>query len=138
MTHKGKFPKDVIAPVQYGAGIKALTSMLSVDYRMPLQKIKLLFTDLYGYAINSATLLKNLRDGYELLEPTEQHIKQGILRSSVVHFDETGIRCETKTYWLHTASTSTLTHLFVHQKRGKEALESAASLRGDLKKDDAQ
>ena len=133
MTHKGKFPKDVIAPVQYGAGVKAITTMLSVDYRMPLDRIRLLVTDLYGYAINSATLLKNLRDGYELLEPTELQIKQGILRSSVAHFDETGIRLQAQNYWLHTASTATLTYLFVHQKRGKEALESAASIIKDFK-----
>ena len=133
MTHKGKFPKDVLAPVQYGAGVKALTTMLSVDYRMPLQKIELLFKDLYGYAINSGTLLKNLKDGYALLEPTELQIRQGVLKSLVAHFDETGLRCETKNYWLHVASTSTLTYLFVHKKRGMQALESAASIIKDFK-----
>ena len=131
--HKGKFPRDVLAPVQYGAGVKALTTMLSVDYRMPYQKMKLLFADLYGYAINGATLLKNLKEGYELLEPTELKIRQGILKSYLAHFDETGIRCESKTYWLHTASTSTLTYFFAHQKRGKEALESDASIIKDFK-----
>ena len=133
VTHKGTFPKDVIAPVQYGAGVRALTSMLSVDYKMPLQRIKQLFTDLYGYAINSGTLLKNLRTGYELLEPTELQIKQGVLKSSVAHFDETGIRLEAKNYWLHTASTSSLTYFFIHQKRGREALESSASIIKDFK-----
>ena len=133
MTHKGKYPKDVIAPVQYGPGVKAITTMLSVDYRMPLDKIKLLVTDLYGYAINSATLLKNLKDGYELLEPIEGQIKQGILKSSVAHFDETGIRIEAKNHWLHTASTSMLTYLFVHKKRGGEALRSTVSIIKDFK-----
>lgn len=133
MTHKGKFPKDVLAPVQYGAGVKALTTMLSVDYRMPLQKMELLFKDLYGYAINSATLLKNLKDGYNLLEPTELQIRQGILKSLVAYFDETSIRCESKKHWLHTASTSTLTYLFIHKQRGMKALESAASLIKDFK-----
>lgn len=132
LAHKGSFPKEVLAPVQYGVGVKALTTMLSVDYRMPYQKMSSLFADIYGYAINGSTLLKNLKDGYTLLEPTEQRIKQGILKSYLAHFDETGIRCESRNYWLHTASTSTLTYLFVHQKRGKEALESMASIIKDF------
>ena len=133
LQHKGEFPKEVVAPVQYGLGVKALTTMLSVDYRMPYQKMSSLFADIYGYAINASTLLKNLKDGYELLESTEQQIRQGILESYLVHFDETGIRCEAKNYWLHTASTATLTYLFAHQKRGKDALESDASIIKDFK-----
>ena len=34
-------------------------------------------------------------------------------------------------HWLHTASTST--HLFIHEKRGKDALESEASILKDFK-----
>ena len=132
MTHKGSFPVTVKGRVQYGAGVKAYTTMLSVDYRMPLERITLLFADRYGYNINSGTILKNLKEAYELLDPTEQSIKMKLLEQYVLHFDETTLRCEKGKLWLHTASTSELTYLFLHKSRGMKALSSAASIIKDF------
>ena len=43
-----------------------------------------------------------------------------ILQSSVVHFDETGMRVEGKTHWLHTASTPEVTLQHIHENVGKK------------------
>jgi transposase len=45
----------VCASVQYGPGVRALVTKLSVDHKMPLEQISCLFTDLYGYELNSET-----------------------------------------------------------------------------------
>ncbi|MGB3795363.1 MAG: IS66 family transposase, partial [Alteraurantiacibacter sp.] len=128
----GRFPNEVTASVQYGSGVNAVVTMLSVDYRLPTERITNFFSNLYGYALNSSTVLANLQSAYEQLALSEASIKRQLLAQKVVHFDETGVRSESKLHWLHTASTVSYTHLFVHEKRGRVALESAASVLKDF------
>jgi transposase len=133
LEQRGTFPDEVVASVQYGARVSALATMLSVDYRLPLERIGQLFSDLYGYELNSSTVLASLRRGYERLAPTEAKVKNQLLAQGVVHFDETGLRSEGKLHWLHTASSQDYTHLFVHEKRGTDALNSSDSVLKDFK-----
>lgn len=130
---RGKYPADVNANVQYGSGVRALVSMMSTDYRLPLEKISQYFSDIYGYELNSSTILSSLERGYTKLAATETRIKAQIQASAYVHFDETSLRCDKQRYWLHTASTPAYTHLFVHQKRGGLALRSDDSVIKDFK-----
>jgi transposase len=53
---QGEYPPEVTASVQYGPGVRALVTKLSVDHKMPLEQISQLFEDLYGYDLNSATV----------------------------------------------------------------------------------
>ncbi len=57
--------------VQYGPGVRALVTKLSVDHKMPLEQISRLFADLYGYELNSETVETTLEQGYELAAPLE-------------------------------------------------------------------
>ena len=131
MEWNSEYPKAVTAPVQYGAGVQALVTKLSVDHKMPLNQISQLFKDIYDYEINSTTIERALKLGYELAQSIENQNITNLLAQDVVHFDETGIRVAGKLHWLHTASTSTYTHLFIHG--GKDALESETSILKDFK-----
>lgn len=124
----GCFPEAVNAPVQYGLRLSALSSLLSTDYRMPLEKISQLFYDLYGCSYNESTALSANQRLYEALVPVEEDIKAHILQSQVAHFDETGMRVEGKLHWFHTACTALFCYLFVHEKRGGKALTDEQSL----------
>ena len=126
--HKGIAPEGVNAPVQYGYGVKTLAVLLNVDYRIPFKKIQILFSDLFRYAINESTVYSASRQCYEMLGPTEEVIKSGVVKSDATHADETGLRVAGKLHWLHTASSLLYTYLFVHEKRGKLAMDSEKSV----------
>lgn len=130
--HQGEFPAGVVAPVQYGPGVHALVVLLNVAFKLPINKVRGLFGDLYGYAINDHTIIKATRKCYEQLASSEEGIKNKLLASLVVHFDETGMRIAGKLHWLHTACTKAFTYLFVHPNRGKKALEDPASILPDF------
>lgn len=121
---RGAYPAYLTGKVQYGPGVQALVTKLSVDHKMPLEQICRLFRDLYGYELNSETVERALEEGYTLSQPLAEAIKTELQQAPVVHVDETGIRVEGKLHWLHTASTPHYTHLFVHEKRGGKALNS--------------
>jgi transposase len=118
--------------VQYGSRIKALSVLLNNDYKLPLEKIEQLMGDLWGCSFNESIAVAANAGMYQALEPIEEQIKTAVLASNVVHFDETGMRVEKSLHWFHVASTAWFTYLFVHKKRGKEALESEASLLKDF------
>ena len=122
------FPKGVNAPVQYGNGVKAFVILLNVVYKLPYKKIKQLFSDLFKYPINESTIVNVSEICYQNLEATEKNSQQQIENSTTVHFDETGVRVSGKLTWLHTATTSLFTYLWVHLSRGKKALESSKSI----------
>ncbi|MBC8490696.1 MAG: IS66 family transposase [Bacteroidetes bacterium] len=126
--HKASAPEGVNAPVQYGRGVKTLATLLNVDYRIPFKKLQILFSDLFGYAINESTVYSASRQCYEMLEPTEEVIKSGVVKSDATHADETGLRVAGKLHWLHTASSLLYTYLFVHERRGRVALDSEKSV----------
>lgn len=132
--HVGSFPPEVSQPVQYGSRIRTLSVLLNNDYKIPLEKIERLMGDLWNCTFNESTALAANASMYEALHPVEEQIKEAILDSEVAHFDETGMRVEKKLHWFHVASTALFTYLFVHKKRGKEALDSEASLLKDFTK----
>jgi transposase len=131
---RGQFPAGVDAPVQYGPRIQAQSVLLNVDYRVPFAKIRQFWADLTGYAYNPATLVSVQTTLDEQLVPVEEQIKEQLKAAAVCHFDETGVRVGGKLQWLHVASNADYTHLFVHPKRGQDALLSAQGIFGDCVK----
>lgn len=128
MEHTGKAPEGVNSPVQYGNNAKALSVLLNVHYKLPFNKVQGLFGDIFGYPINKSTVYSATEKCYKKLEESEQIIKSRIIKNDITHADESGVRVENKLHWLHTATTSLYTYLFVHQKRGRVALESEKSI----------
>jgi transposase len=124
-TTTAPFPDEASARgVSYGPRIKALSVYLMEYQLLPYERASELLSDLFGDpAPRAGTLYWALKSCFGGLEGTEEAIKEGLRRAEVGHFDETGLRVSDKGMWVHVASTTKLTHYFVHPKRGSEATE---------------
>ncbi len=128
LTTAGEFPAGINSSTQYGSGVRALSTLLNCGFAMPVKKIQQLFTDLFGYKINEGTIVSNNRRCSDLLQPTEESIKEKLVKAELGHSDETGVRVAGKLHWLHVFSNALYTFFFVHVHRGKEALTDKASI----------
>jgi len=120
-VHKTEFPASVKQPVQYGENIQALMSYLTNYQLIPLERTVEILSDIIGQNVSEGTLVNVNNRLHKKLEEFETSTKHQLKGSSVVHFDETGMRSDGKTQWLHSASTEQLTHYAFHEKRGSEA-----------------
>jgi len=127
-VHETEFPDGITQPTQYGESIQALTSYLSIHQLLPLGRTAEAIRDITGHSISEGTLVNISRALYGNLEGAVEYIKKQIINAAVVHFDESGMRCEGQTKWLHVSSTEKLTYYKVHDKRGQQAAQDIGIL----------
>jgi transposase len=114
--------------VQYGEGVKGFLTYLNQYQLIPYERAAELCEDLFGCAISQGTLLNALKTSYKNLEKTEEAIKEKIIRSDVLHVDESGVYGVEKREWLHTSSTETHTHYHLDSQRGQEGINRGGIL----------
>jgi len=105
----GKFPASVSAPTQYGLRLQTMSVLFNNAYSIPRNKVQLIFKDLYGVTLNEGTLQRQNEFAYTQLEAEEDHIKAQLLKSEVVHYDETGFYVGKERHWEHVASNESYT-----------------------------
>lgn len=123
-VHRGVFPEDVSAPVQYGPGVKATSVYLTQQQLLPIRRSAEILDHLLGTPVSAATVMDAVEEASVLLAPAVEEIKASIQAAEVGCFDETGQRVEGRLHWLHSASTATLTWYGSHPKRGQEAMDA--------------
>lgn len=114
---QAKFPNGINAPVQYGERIKATAIYLSEQHYIPEDRLQMIFQDLYGAYIATASLAKFNNDLTDKLTEFNQNILEKIKQAPVKHLDETGFRIGGKTNWLHVASNDKFTYYHINPKR---------------------
>lgn len=120
---KGIFPDNVTAPVQYGERVQALAVYFAHQHFIPFDRLSQMFQDIYGIAISPATCLAVDHKLFAQLDSFEANLKAHLIASKVLHFDETGMRCNKKLHWIHVASSEGVTFYGIHTKRGQEAMD---------------
>lgn len=117
------FPDEVKESIQYGASLSALATYLLHGQLIPMERTAELFRDVFGQGVSEGFLATLTQRAFAKLDRTEAAIKAALLAKDVVHFDESGMRCEKKTCWLHEASTEDLTYYGIFINRGGKAME---------------
>ncbi len=120
---RASFPPDVNSLVQYGGSLKGVMVYLMNAQLLPSDRTKEVLSEVFGCEVSEGTLYNAREKCFEQLAPVEQQIKAALELSAVMHCDETGLRVNSKLWWLHVASTAQLTYYFVHPKRGRAAID---------------
>lgn len=126
--HKGFFPEDVKACVQYGQHLKALVVYLRGYQLLPSARTAELMRDIFQAALSEGTLDTIFREGAGNLTGFMDDLKGHMIESRVAHFDETGLSENGGNHWLHTVSTNEAAYYAMHPKRGTEAMDDIGIL----------
>jgi transposase len=124
--NRAVFPPEAVAPVQYGPRVKSVAVYLKEYQLLPFDRLTEIMRDLFGCESFSEGTLANFgTDCSRRLEPVDAAIRDLAAKSSVVGFDETGVRATGSLHWLHNVSTRWLTWYFAHKRRGSIAMDAA-------------
>ncbi len=125
---RGIFPENIRGPVQYGERVQALTAYFAHQHFIPVDRVCQIFEDVFDVNISPGTCSNIDEKLFRHLESFESSLKTYLLAARVLHFDETGMRCEKKLRWMHVASSQLATLYTMSAKRGQEAMDEAEVL----------
>ena len=120
--NKTNFPEGLVQEAQYGNNVKAFSVYLQNYHMLPFKRCSELIEDLTGHKISEGSLANFQVKSYKNLEDYETELKKMLLKSNVLHADETGIRLNGKLHWMHVLSNEFFSYFGYHHKRGKEAI----------------
>lgn len=127
-VHRGEFPVGVTPYVSYGPRLKAYAVGLVQGHLVALTRTAEMLADQYGVRPSDGTVQNWGQRAAVALQPTYEASRQALVASAVVHFDESGVRVNGQTHWLHVAGTADHAFYTIHPKRGQEAMEAAGIL----------
>jgi len=124
----GQFPPDVTQPAQYGPGVKALAVYLQTYQHLPFERTQEYFRDVHQLNLSEGTLATAQALCAATLTPVESAIRGAVIHAPVANFDETGLRTDGHTDWLHVACTPDLTYYALQPQRGRAAMDAIGIL----------
>ena len=110
--------------VVYDATVKSLVVYLSVVMFLPYGRIGNFFREVFGLEISQGSFVNWVNEARKNAAPAIEKIKEYIMKSTVVGFDESGLYCNKKLDWAWIAQTVYFTLLFHGSGRSHKELES--------------
>ena len=121
-TTAGAAPAGAGGPAQYGPNAVAVIIYLFMGQFLSKSRTAQALSELFGTPVSTGTVAAaTRRAATDLAEFTAQATAR-VAAAPVVNFDETGLRCEGRLAWLHSASTDRFSLLFAHRRRGVQAM----------------
>jgi transposase len=126
--HRGLFPFGVGPHVSYGARLKAYAVGLVEGHFVGLSRTADIVADQYGVKPSEGSIQKWIEHAAVQLRGAYEASGQAITAAAMAHFDESGVRVNGHTLWLHVAGTAQHAFYAIHAKRGQEAMTAAGIL----------
>ena len=109
--------------VVYDASVKGLVVYLSTVQFLPYNRIASFFKDVFGLGISQGSMVNWINEAKRAAGPAIEKIKEYIMQSSVVGFDESGCYCNKRLDWAWIAQTVYFTLVFNAKSRKGQELE---------------
>lgn len=109
--------------VVYDSTVKALFVYLSTVQFLTFGRISLFFKEVFGLEISEGSMVNWINQAKQAAAPAIEKIKQFIMESPVVGFDESGCYCNKKLDWAWIAQTVYFTLVFRGSGRSGKELE---------------
>ena len=110
--------------VVYDATVKTLAVYLSVVMFLPYGRIENFFREVFCLEISQGSFVNWVGEAKKNAAPAIEKIKEYIMNSAVVGFDESGLYCNKRLDWTWIAQTVYFTLLFHGNGRSHKELES--------------
>ena len=125
---RGQFPEQLRAYVQYGDSVAVLASLLNTFGAMSIDRVHIFLGSILDVHLSTGTVAGMIAKCAKVLAPTKEAIRELVIQSGLVNLDETGVGVNGKLYWVHSASTETLTYQTISEKRGQAGMEEGGIL----------
>ena len=109
--------------VVYDASVKGLVVYQSTVQFLPYNRIASFFKEVFGLEISQGSMVNWINEAKRAAEPAIEKIKEYIMQSAVVGFDESGCYCNKRLDWAWIAQTVYFTLVFHGKSRKGQELE---------------
>lgn len=103
--------------VVYDASVKGLVVYLSTVQFLPYNRIASFFKEVFGLEISQGVMVNWINKAKRSVEPAIEKIREYIMQSSAVGFDESGCDCNKRLDWAWIAQTVYCTLVFHGKSR---------------------
>lgn len=120
-----EFPLGVTEPAQYGVGVKATSVYLSQFQLIPQARVQDVLATQFGLSVTKGSVNNfNILAAQTLRQWNfEDWLRAKLIRSPVLHADETGVNLNSVRWWIHCLSNEAFTYFHIDKNRGQEAME---------------